>query len=56
MGSRLPSEEEVLIIRPAGIMGKPNVSVGLPKLSGVPARKPGIPKQDPNVMRSGGMQ
>jgi len=52
MGTRLPSEREVLIIRPTGITGNLNVSTGLPKSSGAPARKPGIPKQDPNAMRS----
>ena len=54
MGSRLPSAGEVLIIPPAGIKGidrdvsKPARSC----LPGPPARKPGIPKQDPNAMRS----
>ncbi len=54
MGRRLPSREEVLIIRPAGKKGQPphrsnRVTPSLPE--SLPG-SPGIPKQDPNAMRS----
>ena len=54
MGTRLPSAEEVLIIRPAGKTGQPphrsnRVTPSLPE--SLPG-SPGIPKQDPNAMRS----
>jgi hypothetical protein len=51
MGSRLPSEEEVLIIRPTGKKGQPPLrSNGLGRsLPGAPCQESqGIPKQDPN--------
>ena len=54
MGRCLPSEEEVLIIRPAGKKGQPphrsnRVTPSLPE--SLPG-SPGVPKQDPNAMRS----
>jgi len=54
MGRRLPSAVEVLIIRPAGKKGQPphrsnRVTPSLPE--SLPG-SPGIPKQDPNTMRS----
>jgi len=55
MGTRLPSAGEVLIIRPAGKKGKlPHRSSRVnPLPPGVPCPgSPGIPKQDPNAMRS----
>ncbi len=48
-GSRLPSEEEVLIIRPTGEEGQAHVSrmrVTLFNLG--PCQEGGIPKQDPS--------
>ncbi len=54
MGTRLPSEEDVLIIRVAGIEGLPprrsnRFTLCLP---GLPARKPGISEQDQSLVRS----
>src|SRR5438045_2557848 len=53
MGSCLPSAGEVLIIPPTGKMGQPpqRFSRVIPPFPG-PARKPGIPEQDPDAMRS----
>jgi hypothetical protein len=51
MGTRLPSEEEVLIIRPTGKKGQPLIAPIGSALS-VPGHLPGsrcIPKQDPNA-------
>jgi len=50
MGSRLPSEEEVLIIRPTGKKGQAAIAFQqvTPPPRG-PARKSGIPAQDPNA-------
>ena len=58
MGRRLPSAGEVLIIRPTGKKGQPphRSNRVTPESPGVPARKPGIPKQDPIAMWSDGMQ
>ena len=58
MGRRLPSAGEVLIIRPTGKKGQPpHAPTGLPPSlpESLPGR-PGIPKQDPIVMWSDGMQ
>ena len=53
MGSGLPSNGDLLIIRPTGKKGRTSHrSNRLPLLSRGPARKPGILKQDPNAMRS----
>jgi hypothetical protein len=54
MGRGLPSAGEVLIIPPAGKKGSAASSLqpGYPWSPGVPARKPGHSKQDPNAMRS----
>jgi hypothetical protein len=54
MGTRLPSEEYVLIIRLAGIEGLPPLrsnrfTLCLP---GLPARKRGISEQDQSAVRS----
>ena len=53
VGRRLPSREEVLIIRPTGKQGQVHFVFEqvAPNPRG-PARKPGIPKQDPNAKRS----
>jgi hypothetical protein len=57
MGSRLPSEEEVLIIRPTGKKGcRSRFQPGDLSCPGVPARKAGISEQDPNASGPGGMQ
>ena len=57
MGRRLPSAGEVLIIRPAGIKGSAATpSTGLPLLSRVPARKPGIPSRIRTQCGPDGMQ
>ena len=48
MGSRLPSAEEVLIIRPTGKKGRAAFASQRDSFSRRPARKPGIPKQDPD--------
>jgi hypothetical protein len=54
MGTRLPSAEEVLIIRPAGKTGQPphRSNQVIPSLPESLPGRPGIPKQDPNAMRS----
>jgi hypothetical protein len=52
MGSCLPSAGQVLIIRPAGKKGRRrNAPLGLLSSRG-PARKPSIPVQVPNRVRS----
>ena len=55
MGTRLPSREEVLIIRPTGKKGQPphRSNRVYPEFPGVPARKPGHSKagSDRNVVR-----
>jgi hypothetical protein len=51
-GSRLPSAEEVLIIRPTGKTVKAPLCSGT-TASRRPARKLGIPKQDRDTNRSG---
>jgi len=52
MGSCLPSAGQVLIIRPTGKKGRRrNAPIG-PLTSRGPARKPSIPEQDPNRVRS----
>jgi hypothetical protein len=58
MGSCLPSAREVLIIRPTGKKGSTAEALQPepPSTPGVPARKPSIPKQDPNASGPGGMQ
>ena len=58
MGSRLPSEEEVLIIRPAGKKGQRLIvptRLPLPSRGRLPG-SPGIPKQDPIDRGPDGMQ
>jgi len=55
MGTRLPSAGEVLIIRPTGKKGPPphrSNRVNPFRSRGHLPGSPGIPKQDPNVMRS----
>ena len=54
---RLPSEKEVLIIRPTGKTGFSAFrSSTSPWSPGAPARKLRIPVQDPNASGPGGMQ
>ena len=52
MGRRLPSGEEVLIIRPTGKQGQALLCSSRSTPSRGPAGKPGIPKQDRNAKRS----
>lgn len=52
MGTRLPSSTEVLIIRPTGWKRFRRIIESDDAFPGVPARKPGIPEQDPNALRS----
>ena len=53
MGSCLPSGKEVHIIPPTGEEGLPSKrSSRLPLVPGALPGEPGIPKQDPNAMRS----
>ena len=58
MGRRLPSAEEVLIIRPAGKKGQPphRSNRVIPSFPESLPGSPGIPKQDPIAMWSDGMQ
>jgi hypothetical protein len=52
VGSCLPSAGQVLIIRPAGKKGRRRNAPLRPLTSRSPARKPSIPEQVPNRMRS----
>ena len=54
MGSSLPSAGEVLIIRPAGkrVSRLFAYTGSAPSVPGHLPGSPGIPKQDPNAMRS----
>jgi hypothetical protein len=51
LGTSLPSEEEVLIIPPTGKKGQ-GAFASVDPSPRRPARKPGIPKQDPDAKRS----